>query len=127
MSAKWDWVRGAFCSVFNHSPRAWTFGGDLCTHLVITRLPFPAPTGSPVTEAASEYLNSQGEHPFTALSLEQASMRLSQSVGRLIRSETDSGEVTILDRRILDKSYGPRLLASLPRMKRVSAQAGSAA
>lgn len=101
--------------------------GNLCTHLVITRLPFPAPTGSPVTEAASEYLNSQGETPFTALSLEKVSMRLSQSVGRLIRSETDSGEVTILDRRILDKSYGPRLLATLPLMKRVSAQAGSAA
>lgn len=101
--------------------------GNLCTHLVITRLPFSAPTGSPVTEAASEYLNSQGENPFTALSLEQVSIRLAQSVGRLIRSETDSGEVTILDRRILDKSYGPRLFASLPRMKWVPAEAGSAA
>lgn len=101
--------------------------GKLCTHLVITRLPFPAPERSPVTETAWEYLKSQGENPFTALSLEQVSMRLSQSVGRLIRSETDSGEVTILDRRILDMGYGPRLLASLPRMKRVSAEAGSAA
>jgi len=36
-------------------------------------------------------------------------------VGRLIRTRDDNGLVTILDSRILTKSYGRQFLASLPK------------
>ncbi len=36
-------------------------------------------------------------------------------VGRLIRSSADRGLVTVLDSRILNKSYGNVFFASLPR------------
>lgn len=42
---------------------------------------------------------------------------LRQEVGRLIRSQTDRGVVVIADRRLLTRSYGPTLLASLPPMR----------
>ena len=44
-------------------------------------------------------------------------MRLAQAVGRLIRSHTDRGTVTILDRRIVTRAYGRELLRSLPPMR----------
>ncbi|SUI47141.1 ATP-dependent DNA helicase DinG [Serratia quinivorans] len=47
-------------------------------------------------------------------SLPSASFNLIQQVGRLIRSNECHGEIVIYDRRLLTKSYGSRLLASLP-------------
>ena len=41
-------------------------------------------------------------------------MKLNQAVGRLLRSETDSGLITILDTRLATKAYGKLLLAGLP-------------
>ena len=41
-------------------------------------------------------------------------MKLNQAVGRLLRSETDSGIVSILDTRLATKAYGKLLLAGLP-------------
>jgi ATP-dependent DNA helicase DinG len=38
----------------------------------------------------------------------------------LLRTEDDAGIVAILDRRIVTRSYGKRLLASLPPARRVS-------
>jgi len=39
---------------------------------------------------------------------------LIQACGRLLRKETDSGRITILDRRLLTKNYGKKLLDHLP-------------
>ena len=46
----------------------------------------------------------------------EACVRLAQAVGRLIRSHTDRGTVTILDCRIVMRRYGRELLRSLPPM-----------
>jgi len=43
-----------------------------------------------------------------------AAIKLKQAVGRLIRTESDHGVVSILDRRIIKQRYGKALLASLP-------------
>jgi len=59
-----------------------------------------------------------GGNPFMELMLPEASIRLHQACGRLIRSEADTGRVTILDRRILTKRYGEKLLADLPPFSR---------
>ncbi|MBT4330020.1 MAG: hypothetical protein HOD58_08860, partial [Gammaproteobacteria bacterium] len=42
--------------------------GDLCTHLVITKLPFPYFSGA-VDRMEAEWLESMGQHPFMARSL----------------------------------------------------------
>ena len=87
--------------------------GDLCSHVVITKLPFPVFT-RPIEQAKQEWVLRSGGQPFIALSLPAVSMKLIQACGRLLRKETDSGRITILDRRLLTKGYGKQLLAHLP-------------
>ncbi len=92
--------------------------GPLLSNLVITKIPFGVPT-SPVEQAHSEYIESRGGNPFLLISVPEASKKLIQSAGRLLRKEQDSGRVVILDRRIVSKRYGKSLLDSLPPFKRV--------
>ncbi len=76
--------------------------GDLLENLVITKIPFAVPT-SPVEQAHAEYVEMRGGNPFMQISVPEASKKLIQSVGRLLRKEQDSGRVVILDRRIVSK------------------------
>ena len=48
------------------------------------------------------------------MTVPEATLRLKQGLGRLIRSETDKGVVLILDGRLLRKGYGRIMLSSLP-------------
>ena len=88
--------------------------GTALEHVIIVRLPFPVP-GHPLIEARMEALQLKGGHPFLQYMLPEAVLKLRQGVGRLIRSSSDRGRVTILDSRILKKSYGRVFLDSLPR------------
>ncbi|MFW9287497.1 helicase C-terminal domain-containing protein, partial [Glaesserella parasuis] len=72
--------------------------GKLLTNLIITKIPFAVPT-SPVEEAHAEYIEKCGGNPFLQISVPEASKKLVQSVGRLLRKEEDSGRVVLLDRR----------------------------
>ncbi|WP_038174535.1 ATP-dependent DNA helicase DinG [Vibrio pacinii] len=92
--------------------------GELLENLIITKIPFAVPT-SPVEQAHAEYIESRGGNPFMQISVPEASKKLIQSVGRLLRKERDSGKVIILDRRLVTKRYGSALLDSLPPFKRV--------
>jgi ATP-dependent DNA helicase DinG len=98
--------------------------GDALRHVVIARLPFEVPT-HPLQEARAERLAQRGKDAFRALSLPSAAIRLKQGFGRLIRTATDRGLVTILDPRIATRPYGRFLLESLPacRVEFVSANA----
>jgi len=87
--------------------------GDALAQVIITRLPFDPPT-HPVTEAQSEHIREAGGNPFNELTLPEALIKFRQGVGRLIRSKTDRGLITILDARVLAKAYGRLFLASLP-------------
>ncbi len=89
--------------------------GDALAQVIITRLPFDPPT-HPITEARCEHIRSQGGSPFNELTLPDALMKFRQGVGRLIRSATDRGLVTILDSRVLSKAYGRLFLESLPQV-----------
>ncbi|MBF9000005.1 ATP-dependent DNA helicase DinG [Vibrio nitrifigilis] len=91
--------------------------GELLENLVITKIPFAVPT-SPVEQAHAEYIQNRGGNPFMQITVPEASKKLIQSVGRLLRKERDSGRVVILDRRIVSKRYGKQLLDSLPPFKR---------
>ncbi|MFD2180137.1 ATP-dependent DNA helicase DinG [Veronia pacifica] len=92
--------------------------GDQLTNLIITKIPFAVPT-SPVEEAHSEYIESRGGNPFLQISVPEASKKLIQSAGRLLRQENDSGRIIVLDRRIVTRRYGKSLLDSLPPFKRI--------
>jgi ATP-dependent DNA helicase DinG len=87
--------------------------GTALSQVIITRLPFDPPT-HPITEARCEHIRDAGGNPFNELTLPDALVKFRQGVGRLIRSKTDRGVVSILDARVLAKAYGREFLASLP-------------
>lgn len=86
---------------------------ELCTLVCLDKLPFQS-LADQVLLAESEVLEAQGRSPFVEIMLPECSARLRQIVGRLIRTEQDRGTVVIFDERLTTKSYGKRLLASLP-------------
>jgi ATP-dependent DNA helicase DinG len=92
--------------------------GDALSVVVIDKLPF-APPDDPVLEARALALRQAGRDPFRDEQLPQAALALKQGAGRLIRSESDRGVLVIGDTRISSRSYGRRLLASLPPFSRV--------
>jgi len=91
--------------------------GEYCTHVIIAKLPFTVPT-TPVEAAISEWVEAQGGKPFFEITVPATSTKLIQRVGRLLRSEDDTGRVTILDNRLLHKSYGRDMIKALPPMRR---------
>ncbi|HEX2852784.1 MAG TPA: helicase C-terminal domain-containing protein [Opitutaceae bacterium] len=90
--------------------------GAALSQVIITRLPFDPPT-HPITEAKCDHIRDQGGNPFNDLTLPDALIKFRQGVGRLIRTQTDRGLVTILDSRVLAKSYGRLFLDSLPKQE----------
>lgn len=92
--------------------------GNYVTHVVIVKIPFAVPD-DPIQAAISEWMESRGRNPFMELTLPAASIRLVQACGRLIRTETDTGRISILDKRLLSQRYGKLLLDSLPPFKRI--------
>ncbi|MDC9720443.1 MAG: ATP-dependent DNA helicase DinG [Gammaproteobacteria bacterium] len=91
--------------------------GHYLTHVVITRLPFTVPD-RPVPSALAEWIEKSGGNSFIQLSVPEASVRLVQATGRLLRKEDDKGRITILDKRIVSKRYGQQLLQALPPYER---------
>jgi ATP-dependent DNA helicase DinG len=91
--------------------------GKYLTHVVIAKIPFSVPN-DPLEESISEWLEAQGRNPFMEVSVPDASLKLIQACGRLIRTEADTGQVTILDNRLLTRRYGGLLINSLPPYRR---------
>ena len=87
--------------------------GDYLTHVIIAKIPFAVPN-DPLEQSIAEWIEAQGRNPFMEVTVPDASLKLIQACGRLIRSETDKGVITILDQRLLTKRYGGLLLNSLP-------------
>jgi len=91
--------------------------GDYCRHVVIAKIPFAVPD-SPLEAALAEWVEVQGRNAFMEISVPDAALRLVQASGRLLRTETDTGRVTLMDRRILTRRYGRAILDSLPPFRR---------
>ncbi|HEY3755815.1 MAG TPA: helicase C-terminal domain-containing protein [Opitutaceae bacterium] len=110
-------MRAAGNAVLLGTESFWTgidVPGSALSQVIVTRLPFDPPD-HPITEAQAERIRDAGGSPFNELMLPQALIQFRQGVGRLIRSHTDRGVVTLLDGRILAKAYGRLFIDSLPR------------
>jgi ATP-dependent DNA helicase DinG len=90
--------------------------GESLSNVIITKLPFASPS-QPIVEARSEAIESRGGSSFFEYSLPSAVIKLKQGFGRLIRTETDRGQVVIFDPRVLTKGYGRQFLDALPTCK----------
>jgi ATP-dependent DNA helicase DinG len=116
--------RAAMLERFREAQRAVLFGvasfwegvdvrGEALSNVIIAKLPFSPPDHA-LVEARLERIREDGGDPFRELTLPDAVIRFKQGFGRLIRSKADTGIVVVLDRRLLEKSYGLTFLESLP-------------
>jgi ATP-dependent DNA helicase DinG len=87
--------------------------GDALSSVIIDRLPFASPA-DPIVAARISAIERRGGRPFHDYQVPLATLTLLQGMGRLIRSKTDRGVLTVLDPRLTSMSYGRRFLNSLP-------------
>jgi ATP-dependent DNA helicase DinG len=85
--------------------------GESLSAVVIDKLPFDPPM-DPVLDALNEKL---GRACFMDYSVPRAAIALRQGFGRLVRSTSDRGVVVICDSRLIDKGFGRKIKAALPR------------
>jgi ATP-dependent DNA helicase DinG len=88
--------------------------GEKLSCVIIPKIPFANPS-EPLVAARMDFIKEKGLNPFVTYSLPDSILKLKQGTGRLIRRETDTGIVAILDRRILTKNYGHQIINSLPK------------
>ena len=87
--------------------------GKSLSQVIIDRIPFPRPD-DPLLQARSNAADAAGRSGFMEVSATHAALLLAQGAGRLLRSTSDRGVVSILDSRLATKRYGQFLRASLP-------------
>ncbi len=87
--------------------------GEALSHVIVTKFPFAVPT-HPLVQARGERLEKEKRNSFMHYSLPEAVLKFRQGVGRLIRSRSDTGIITILDKRVRSKRYGRYFIDSLP-------------
>ncbi len=93
--------------------------GQALRLVVLEKIPFAVPT-DPVMMARSRVAEEEGKNPFMELHVPAAAITLKQGFGRLIRSRSDRGIVTLLDERVHRRGYGKVLLEALPNTGRTS-------
>ncbi len=83
--------------------------GEALSCVLVDRIPFDPPD-DPILDALSE----RSRATFTEYSIPRAAVELRQGFGRLIRSRQDRGVVVLLDKRLVSKGYGKKILRALP-------------
>ena len=116
--------RSALLEEFRSTPNAVLFGtssfwqgvdvpGDQLSCVIIDKLPFAVPS-DPVVEARIAAIRDDGGDAFHSYQVPQAAIALKQGFGRLIRSRTDRGVLSLLDNRVTKTRYGQIFFDSLP-------------
>jgi ATP-dependent DNA helicase DinG len=109
---------------FKVTPNAVLFGtssfwqgvdvkGEALSAVIIDKLPFQVPS-DPLVGARMAQVERTGGSAFSDYQVPHAILRLKQGLGRLLRSKSDRGLLSILDNRLSTKSYGKLFMASLP-------------
>jgi ATP-dependent DNA helicase DinG len=93
--------------------------GEQLSCVIIDRLPFAVPS-DPVVAARVKAIDAEGGNAFFDYQVPAAVITLKQGFGRLIRSLHDRGLLTLLDNRILRKTYGRMFVESLPNYRRTT-------
>ena len=86
--------------------------GEALSCVIIDKLPFAVPS-DPVVAARQHMIDRHGGSSFAEYSVPSAIITLKQGIGRLIRSASDKGVISILDPRLMTKSYGRAFRDSL--------------
>jgi ATP-dependent DNA helicase DinG len=81
--------------------------------VIVDRLPFAVPS-DPIVAARVRALEEDGRNAFAEYQIPEAVLALKQGFGRLIRSRSDRGVLSILDNRIQRMHYGRIFMESLP-------------
>ena len=68
----------------------------------------------PVRLTREEWVKQQGGDYFNQFVVPATAIRLTQAAGRLLRTETDSGQIVVFDRRLAQSGYGRAMLKALP-------------
>ncbi|MCC7509732.1 MAG: DEAD/DEAH box helicase [Planctomycetes bacterium] len=116
--------RGRMLDRFKEGPKMVLFGvetfwqgvdvpGEALTTVILVRLPFPVPS-DPLIAARMEEVVRSGGNDFNDYMVPEATIKLRQGFGRLIRRKDDYGTVVILDSRVIKKGYGKKILRALP-------------
>lgn len=119
--------RSALLERFRNSPGAVLFAtssfwqgvdmpGEQLSCVIVDRLPFAVPS-DPVVAARISALKDEGRNAFAEYQVPEAVLALKQGFGRLIRTKTDRGVLSILDNRIRRMQYGKIFLESLPQYR----------
>ena len=88
--------------------------GDTLRNLVIIKLPFRYPSHPFIKRYVARLEQEFGKSGFLIYTLPNAVLKFKQGFGRLIRTKSDIGTVTVLDKRIVEKNYGRDFLRSAP-------------
>ena len=121
--------RGALLRKFKKAEASVLFGtdsfwqgvdvpGEALSNVIIVRLPFAVPD-KPLLAGRLKQIKEQGGNPFLDYQLPSAIIKFKQGFGRLIRSKSDRGIVVVLDSRIVNKLYGMKFLAAIPKCRMV--------
>lgn len=87
--------------------------GSQLSCVIVDKLPFAVPS-DPIVAARVRALADDGQNAFAEYQVPKAVLTLKQGFGRLIRSRTDRGILSILDNRIERMQYGRIFMESLP-------------
>ncbi len=87
--------------------------GDKVEILILMKIPFASP-GDPIIQSQIDHYKMQDRNPFMEFQVPDATVRLKQGFGRLIRTLEDSGICIIADPRVTRSRYGKVILDSLP-------------
>ena len=88
--------------------------GETLRNLVIIKLPFRYPSHPFIKRYVARLEQETGKGGFQVYTLPNAVLKFKQGFGRLIRTKSDIGTVTVLDKRIAEKNYGRDFIRSAP-------------